>query len=269
MNRHWKSKYFEATAKESHINIFRSLEIENYFKQLLKKKGFNLHTYRLNLSNSTLQIFISAYNKTSINRNNTQLKTKKTELLDKIKSQNILKTLKNFTKNKLHITLKILNLNNHNQQRNEGKTNLKLSRFKIPELEQLYPLILNQQNSTKLLGIFIAEYLKTTKRHNFFFNFLHKSLNLVLKQKNSKIKGIKILIKGRLNNAARSNNQIIKVGMIPLITKNQTIDYSETVAFTSNGTIGIKVWITHKKSKSLKEDKYENKTTVKTSLKNF
>ena len=40
MNKYWKSKYFETHAKESHVNIFRSLEIENYLKQLLKKKRF-------------------------------------------------------------------------------------------------------------------------------------------------------------------------------------------------------------------------------------
>lgn len=269
MNKLWKSKYFETNAKESHINIFRSLEIENYFKQLLKKKGFNLHTHRLNFSNTVLQVFISAYKKSTINKKNDDLKTKKTELLNKIKSQNILKTLNNFTHNKFHITLKILNLNNHSQQ-NKPKANFNLSRFKIPELEQLYPLILRQQKSTKLLGIFIAEYLKTTKRHNFFFNSLHKSLSLLLKQKNSKIKGIKILIKGRLNNAARSKNQYIKIGMIPLITKSRTVDYSETTAFTPNGTIGIKIWISHKKLQSVK-DSCINKNTkpLFTELKNF
>ena len=266
MNKHWKSKYFETNTKESHINIFRSLEIENYLKQLLKKKGFNLHTYRLNFSNSVLQIFISVYKKTGTNKKNNNLQTKKTKLLDKINSQNILKTLNNFTKNKLHITLKVLNLNNHNQL-NKKKSNLNLSKFRIPELEQLYPLIMNQQNSTKLLGIFIAEYLKTTKRHNFFFNSLHKSLTLILKQKNSKIKGIKILIKGRLNNATRSKNQSIKVGIVPLITKNRTINYSETTAFTSNGTIGIKIWISYKK---LLQERKENTNSLKTTyLKNL
>ena len=269
MNKHWKSKYFEANIKESHINVFRSLEIENYFAQLLKKKGFHLHTYRLNFSNSVLQIFISTYHKTKTIKNNNQIKTKKAELLNKIKSQNILKTLNSFTNNRLHITLKILNLNSHNKQ-NKAKTNLNLSRFRIPELEQLYPLILSQQNSAKLLGVLVAEYIKTTKRHNFFFNSLHKSLSLILKQKNSKIKGIKILIKGRLNNAARSKNQIIKIGMIPLMTKNRTINYSETTAFTSTtGTIGIKIWISYKKLQNIKKLKNENIKVYETRIKNF
>ena len=262
MNKYWESKYFETNTKESHINIFRSLEIENYLKQLLKKKGFDLNTYRLNFSNSVLQIFISVYKKTTNNKKNNNFKTKKTKFLNKITSQNILKTLNNFTKNKFHITLKILHLNNQNEEKN----NLNLSKFRIPELEQLYPLILNQQNSTRLLGVFIAEYLKTTKRHNFFFNSLHKSLNLILKQ-NSKIKGIKILIKGRLNNATRSKNQYIRIGMVPLITKNLIIDYSETTAFTSNGTIGIKIWICHKKL--LQDIKKNTNLLTTTYLKNL
>lgn len=267
MSQNWQSKYFETNTKESHINIFRNLEIENYFKQLLKKKNFNLHTYRLNFSNSTLQIFISAYQKKNSNEKNNKFATKKTELLNKIKSQNILKTLNHFTKNKFHITLKILNLNSHNQQ-TKTNTNLNLAKFKIPELEQFYPLILNQQNLAKLLGIFIAEYLKKTRRHNLFFNSLYKSLNMILKQKNSKIKGIKILIKGRLNNATRSRNKYIKIGMIPLITKSRVIDYSETTAFTSNGTIGVKVWVSHKKLQTV--EKFNDKNpTQKVTIKNF
>ena len=263
MNKYWKSKYFEINSTESHINIFRSLEIENYLKQLLKKKGFDLHSYRLNFANSTLQIFLSTYKKTTDSKKPQKFITKKTELLNKIKSQNILKTLNNFTKNKFHITLKILNLTKHNQ-RTILNTNINLSRFKIPELEQLYPIILIQQNSAKLLGIFIAEYLEKTKRHNLFFNSLQKNLNIILKQKNSKIKGIKILIKGRLNNAARSRTQYIKIGTIPLLTKSRIINYSETVAFTSNGTIGIKIWINHKKLKA--RTKFKNKKQLTTNF---
>ena len=265
MNKYWESKYFENNTKESQINIFKSLEIENYLKQLLKKKNFNLHTYRLNFSNSTLQVFLSVYKKTITNEKNRKFATKKTELLNKIESKSILKTLNSFTKNKYHLTLKILNLSKHTKE-NEVKTNLNLSRFKIPELEQLYPLILSQRNSAKLLGIFIAEYLKKTKRHNPFFNSLEKSLNLILKQKNSKIKGIKILVKGRLSNAARSKNRYIKIGMTPLLTKSRLFDYSETIAYTSNGTIGIKIWISYKKLQNIKKVKDKN-TTI--NLKNF
>ena len=268
MNKHWQAKYFEKSAKESHVNIFRSLEIENYFQQLLRKKGYNLHSYRLNFSNSVLQIFISAYKKILSNKKKNNFKTKKTELLTNIKSKNILKTLSYFTKNKLHVNLKILNLNNH--RRNKSLTNANLSRFRMPEIEQLYPLVVNQEDSAKLLGTFIAEYLKTTKRHNSFFSSLSKSLNLSLKQQESKIKGIKILIKGRLNNAARSRNQYIKIGTIPLITKSRNIDYSESTAFTPNtGTIGIKIWISHKKVHEIAQIEAMKKVSSCEALNNF
>ena len=92
---------------------------------------------------------------------------------------------------------------------------------------------------------------------------------MLLKQKHSRIKGVKILIKGRLNNAARSNNRQIKIGMIPLMTKSRTISYSETTAFTSNGTIGIKIWISHKKLQNLKKIAIENTKIATTHLKNF
>ena len=268
MNKHWKSKYFETNIKESHVNIFRSLEIENYLKQLLKKKEFNLHTHRLNFSNSVLQIFISAYKKNAPYKKNNKFKPKKTKLLNKVTSKNILKTINNFTNNKRHVVLKVLNLNRHNQQ-NGTKTSLNLDRFRIPEIKQLYPLISNQQNTANLLGLFISEYLKTTKRHNFFFSSLNKSLSLLLKQKNSKIKGIKILIKGRLNNAARSRNKCVKIGSIPLITKSRNIDYSESTAFTPNGTIGIKIWISHKKPLDTRKSLNSEANDLTTHLKNF
>ena len=68
----------------------------------------------------------------------------------------------------------------------------------------------------------------------------------MINQKFSKIKGVKILIKGRINNAARSQTRIIKLGKISLISQSSNINYSESTAFTSNGTIGIKVWISEK-----------------------
>ena len=91
-----------------------------------------------------------------------------------------------------------------------------------------------------------------------------------MKQQNSKIKGIKILIKGRLNNAARSRNQYIKIGTIPLITKSRDIDYSESTAFTpTTGTIGVKIWISHKKELKVDEIKKTDTRISSLKLKNF
>ena len=75
-------------------------------------------------------------------------------------------------------------------------------------------------------------------------------------------------MKGRLNNAMRSRNQYIKIGMIPLITQSRINDYSETTAFTPNGTIGVKIWVSHKKLQPLKKSNNQN-TQTKVTLKNF
>lgn len=256
MNKYWKLKYFEKNTYESHINIFRSLEIENYLKQLLRKQGFNLQSYRLNFSNSIINIFLSIYKKnekTFHYNKNEGLKNKKTEVSNKISLKNILKNLNEFTGNRLHITLKTMIINNPKRHKTVNKTldSLNLHRFRISEMKRLYFTLATQPDSANLLGDFIAEQLRTTKRHNFFLSSLNKSLALIIKQKYFKIKGIKILIKGRLNNAARSRNQIMKIGKVPLRTENVKIDYAESTAFTPNGTIGVQVWISQKKSQSL------------------
>lgn len=136
---------------------------------------------------------------------------------------------------------------------------LNFHRLKIPG--KLYLILATQTNLAELLGKYITEQLKTIKRHNFFFNSLKKNLTLLIKQKFSKIKGIKILIKGRLNNASRSRTRIIKIGKIPIITKNMAIDYSESTAFkTSHGTIGIKIWINYVKAIFIEVTKSKRRT---------
>jgi small subunit ribosomal protein S3 len=55
--------------------------------------------------------------------------------------------------------------------------------------------------------------------------------------------GVKIMCKGRLGGAEMARQEIYKDGRIPLHTLRADIDYSLKVAYTSYGTIGVKVWI--------------------------
>lgn len=57
------------------------------------------------------------------------------------------------------------------------------------------------------------------------------------------VKGVKIAIKGRLDGAEMARYEWLKKGRIPLQTLRADIDYAEKTAFTTYGTIGIKVWI--------------------------
>jgi small subunit ribosomal protein S3 len=55
--------------------------------------------------------------------------------------------------------------------------------------------------------------------------------------------GIKVMISGRLNGAEIARTEKYKEGRVPLHTLRAIIDYATTTAFTTYGTVGIKVWI--------------------------
>lgn len=91
---------------------------------------------------------------------------------------------------------------------------------------------------------FIANQLKRFKRHNFFLRFIRDGLKAFLTKSFSKTKNVRIKIKGRLNARPRAKHRIIFVnGNVPVSTLNSKIIYSESIAFTSNGTLGIKAWL--------------------------
>jgi len=57
------------------------------------------------------------------------------------------------------------------------------------------------------------------------------------------VKGVKISLKGRLDGAEMARYEWAKKGRIPLQTIRANIDYAERTAFTTYGTVGVKVWI--------------------------
>ncbi|MDP3710403.1 MAG: 30S ribosomal protein S3 [bacterium] len=57
------------------------------------------------------------------------------------------------------------------------------------------------------------------------------------------VHGVKISLKGRLDGSEMARYEWLKRGRIPLQTIRSDIDYAESTAFTTYGTIGVKVWI--------------------------
>ncbi len=57
------------------------------------------------------------------------------------------------------------------------------------------------------------------------------------------VKGIKLMIKGRLDGAEMARQDRYMFGRVPLHTLRADIDYSLAVCHTTYGSIGIKVWI--------------------------
>ncbi len=60
---------------------------------------------------------------------------------------------------------------------------------------------------------------------------------------NREVKGAKVMVKGRLGGTEIARKEWLKEGQIPLSTLRADIDYSRATAYTTYGTIGIKVWI--------------------------
>jgi small subunit ribosomal protein S3 len=55
--------------------------------------------------------------------------------------------------------------------------------------------------------------------------------------------GITVLVAGRLNGAEIARTEMYKEGRIPLQTLRADIDYAQSTARTTYGTIGVKVWV--------------------------
>lgn len=56
-------------------------------------------------------------------------------------------------------------------------------------------------------------------------------------------KGVRIKIKGRLGGAEIARDEWLYKGSLPLHTLRAEIDYGDSTAYTTYGTIGVKVWI--------------------------
>lgn len=103
--------------------------------------------------------------------------------------------------------------------------------------------VLNRESSD-LLAHFISIQLKNLKYHNYFIRFVVSTLRLLKNKNIFRFQAIKIEIKGRLSGQSRAKTKNLIVSKrISILTMSSNINYSERIAYTSNGTIGIKVWI--------------------------
>ena len=60
---------------------------------------------------------------------------------------------------------------------------------------------------------------------------------------NKEVKGAKVQVKGRLDGAEIARTEWLKEGRLPLQSLRANIDYAQATAYTTYGTVGIKVWI--------------------------
>ncbi|MCR4328305.1 MAG: 30S ribosomal protein S3 [Patescibacteria group bacterium] len=74
-----------------------------------------------------------------------------------------------------------------------------------------------------------------------FRRAMKKQLEQIMQ--NKEVKGAKILLSGRLNGNEIARREWLSRGSLPLQTLRADIDYGKGTAFTTFGTIGIKVWV--------------------------
>lgn len=60
---------------------------------------------------------------------------------------------------------------------------------------------------------------------------------------NKEVKGAKIEIKGRLDGAEIARTEHLEQGLMPLQKLTADIDFAKNTAYTTYGTVGVKVWI--------------------------
>ena len=73
-----------------------------------------------------------------------------------------------------------------------------------------------------------------------FRRVLKQSLNRIMQ---AGVRGARVMVKGRLNGNEIARTEWLGEGNLPLHTFRAAISYGEATAYTTYGTIGIKVWL--------------------------
>jgi small subunit ribosomal protein S3 len=132
-------------------------------------------------------------------------------------------------------------------RKGEGSEKLKkdiskeLSRLKaeIPkEVKLTIEEVASPESSAKIVSQMIAEGLE--KRFP-FRRVMKQTIEKVAA--NRDVKGVKIMLSGRLGGAEMSRKEWLKKGRIPLQTLRADVDFARERAHLPYGDIGIKVWI--------------------------
>jgi len=95
---------------------------------------------------------------------------------------------------------------------------------------------------SEISGQYVAQQIAWDVEKRFPFR---RTMKKYLEQtmQNRDVKGAKILMSGRLDGREIARREWLRQGELPLQTLRANIDYGQSTAFTTYGTVGIKVWI--------------------------
>lgn len=236
------------------LSFYVSIKIRVKVSNLLKAKKIFFKPSILNLlSNKSKKnrIWLLKFLKTKQKFND--------KLLNFYFTEKILCVLYNFTRRKVSICLFLNNISIKNLHKLDfnllKKTSLQMRKFaRASFYKDSFNTMITAFFSLGTASLFsnlIAHHIKYLKRHNYYFNFLKRSLNLFLKLPGKLITGLKIIITGRLNGKPRSSSKTIQLGKTSLQSMDSKIVFNSTTSYSNYGTFGIKVWVCEKKVYSL------------------
>lgn len=254
-NSEWCFKYINQNQEESSIFIYKNIEIQNYIYKIFKNHNIFIKNCKIEHTTSTVKILIFFYQLNSLNE-----KTKNTkQLISTIITQILTLSTNLYLKNKTTVfktqdlTKKFeIKINKKQDYLTAYKKIIRSFRkfLKDPLQKNLIKIlfvVISERNSSKLLADIISFYFtKNKKKHNLLLFLLKKVISTLIFANFSKVKGIKIMITGRFNGAPRAKKKNLTIGIVPLQSFDSIISYHNSVAFTQNGTFGIKVWICEK-----------------------
>lgn len=112
---------------------------------------------------------------------------------------------------------------------------------KLPEKREIKLTIEEIRNPETHAAIAAQMIVDDIEKRTSFRRVMKQALEKIASSR--EVKGVKIALKGRLDGSEMARYEWAKRGRIPLQTFRADIDYAEKTAFTTYGTVGVKVWI--------------------------
>lgn len=234
--------------------FWESLEFINTLKRSLEKKGITVTFYNFNMISKTCYLTMNVFFKTQ-----KLLKYKKVVRSSLKKNTNYTTVNKIFNKllaNKL-LVLNMLLINKQIDKKILKSLFLKFKNFKNMLFSRRFNLFIDFLKLTTLFiekKINIKTYISVLgtifkilpkRAHSKFFFFIKHLFNILITQKDTKIKGIKFMINGKLKGKLRASSLKILVGKIGTQTISSEIDFSKVHVYTIYGCFGIKIWVNY------------------------
>ena len=258
----WNSKYIEQNKEESSLLLYKDIELRNYLDRMLGLNDFLIMTCKTELSYSRLTVFISVLDNSLIQKSvetgqeNSSLIGRK-NLITKVINGTVITALKKYFGDTINVLIKTKYLNKQfennilKSKSNQLEYNKLVKRLKVfrnypnsSEVIKMALIVITNKNSASLLAKSLSCLISNQKRrHSYIMTFIKKLFTILLASRISRIYGLRILVSGRLNGFPRAKKRLLKIGSVPLQSFSSQVDYFQDVAYTSNGTFGIKVWI--------------------------